>query len=294
MRLGYRMNNELILVRHGGLGDELCMTPIYRNAKYSNPNTDIIVFGKHAQDILKYNPHVIAAYDTYDRWLNIKRITDARIVDIKWHNEAGYGHEMHLVDFYASQVGIELADKHLDLYLSDDDMEYAKWMDKLPRPIVCYNVDGGWRSREVPMHLVAAELITMGTTVIQVGCGKSYTGVGYNMVGMNSSIRDLGAILSKADMYIGGDSGIFHIASAVGTKCVVVFGPVNSEYRIHDPDRELAIYTSDCHGCFSPSTQDMVIKGGCPHNNSYICTRINPKDIADTVMENIDGEYMRR
>ncbi len=44
------------------------------------------------------------------------------------------------------------------------------------------------------------------------------------------SIKELGALLARADVFVTGDTGPMHIASAVGTPLVALFGPA-------DPDR---------------------------------------------------------
>lgn len=274
---------DISIVRHGGLGDELCLTPTYRQLHRNG--TVVNSYGAHSTDILKWSPYVDRTGSVDDGWLQtLRSCSEEQVVDILWHREAGYGHHMHLVDFYAGQVGVTLEDRGLDLFLGPEDHAMAAWMEGLLRPIVCYNIDGGWRTREVPMELVAAALVARGVTCIQVGAGKPYTGVGYNMVGMNSSIRDLGAMIHRADLYIGGDSGIYHAAAAVDTKSVVVYGPVDMEYRLHNQD--IGIYECECHGCFSLDTQDILIGGGCP-NGTYSCIHIDPDRIADRIMEEL-------
>lgn len=40
-------------------------------------------------------------------------------------------------------------------------------------------------------------------------------------------IRETATLLRRAAMYVGSDSGVFHLAAAVGTPQVTLFGPVN-------------------------------------------------------------------
>ena len=51
-----------------------------------------------------------------------------------------------------------------------------------------------------------------------------------------TNIKQLAALLKRCDLFIGNDSGVMHVAAAVGTKVVAVFGPSN--------DRAWAPWTS--------------------------------------------------
>ncbi|NPA25641.1 MAG: glycosyltransferase family 9 protein, partial [Deltaproteobacteria bacterium] len=42
-----------------------------------------------------------------------------------------------------------------------------------------------------------------------------------------ASLLDLAAIFAESDLYIGGDTGPMHLAAAVGTPVVAVFGPTH-------------------------------------------------------------------
>lgn len=44
-----------------------------------------------------------------------------------------------------------------------------------------------------------------------------------------TNLNQLAALLFRAQMYLGGDSGPMHIAAAVGTPCVALFGPTRPE-----------------------------------------------------------------
>lgn len=43
------------------------------------------------------------------------------------------------------------------------------------------------------------------------------------------SLGQVGALLSRADLYVGNDSGVSHLAGAVGARGVVLFGPTSPE-----------------------------------------------------------------
>jgi ADP-heptose:LPS heptosyltransferase len=53
-----------------------------------------------------------------------------------------------------------------------------------------------------------------------------------NLAG-KTSLKELAAVLGECDVFVGNDSGVMHVAAAVGTPVVAVFGPSN--YRAWGP-----------------------------------------------------------
>jgi len=272
-------DNILELRMHGGLGDELCATPIYKAVKKAEPTTYIKVVGRFARDILKYNPHVDEIADDSDP-------AEAGI-SLKWHNEAHRGYDMHLVDWYASQVPVELEDRTIDLFPGDEEREWAGWVEYLPRPIICYNRYAGWRSKEFNLTPVASALVKKSYTVIQVGSSPPFDGIGYNMVGHTPSVRHLGAMLSKCDLYLGNDSGCYHVAASMGIKTVVLFGSTDPQCYIHNPELDHSIYNEECYGCYNKKGDPSVIQGYCPRRD-YVCMNITTDEVVAKVEEILD------
>ncbi len=64
-------------------------------------------------------------------------------------------------------------------------------------------------------------------------------------------------IVSCADMYIGNDSGVTHLAAAAGTKTLAVFGPTNSAiYKPIGPC--VRVFNADIAGFTSPSPPAVI------------------------------------
>jgi heptosyltransferase-2 len=73
-----------------------------------------------------------------------------------------------------------------------------------------------------------------------------------------SDLGQLGALLSRMTLYVGNDGGPKHVAVAVGTRTVTLFGTEPPEYWTPpDPDRHVAI-TSQVAGETSPNTLDGI------------------------------------
>lgn len=68
----------------------------------------------------------------------------------------------------------------------------------------------------------------------------------------DASIREKAAYIHEADLFIGPDSGLMHIAGAVGTQSIVIFGSVPPEARInHYPTHKpVRLESLSCLGCW--------------------------------------------
>src|SRR5258707_564067 len=68
-----------------------------------------------------------------------------------------------------------------------------------------------------------------------------------------SNLKELGAILKRCGLIVTNDSGPMHIAAAVGTAVVAIFGPTNPEFQGPVTDRREIIQNQDllCLGCGS-------------------------------------------
>ncbi len=65
------------------------------------------------------------------------------------------------------------------------------------------------------------------------------------------SILELGALLEESDLFVGNDSAPMHLASAVGTKTVALFGPTNPKLTgPYDPSAASLSVTVECGPCF--------------------------------------------
>jgi len=67
--------------------------------------------------------------------------------------------------------------------------------------------------------------------------------------------RESAAIIEKTNLFIGGDSGLLYIASAVGTPTISLFGPSNPELVAPTGKKHIYIWgKTDCSPCYVPET----------------------------------------
>lgn len=107
---------------------------------------------------------------------------------------------------------------------------------------------------------VIAELVQRPDTTVAVfvgpdGYGSSLQDAGATCIG--ATLEELPAYLARCDLFVGNDSGPAHIAAAVGTPTVTIFGPQNADwYRPYGPHGTVVHITPmPCRPCFDRCTQ---------------------------------------
>jgi heptosyltransferase-3 len=69
-----------------------------------------------------------------------------------------------------------------------------------------------------------------------------------------SNVRTLAALLKRSALFVGNDTGVMHIAAAVGTPVVGLFGPSNpAEWGPRGGPSEVIYKALDCRVCFHPT-----------------------------------------
>ncbi len=107
-----------------------------------------------------------------------------------------------------------------------------------------------------------------------------------------TTLPELAHIIQGATIYIGADSGVMHLAAAVGTPVVALFGPSNHQaWSPWQPDGKTAILRSDvaCSPC-SYVGHSIGLRDGCP---ARTCMRlIKAAHVVTTAQQLIEGHMM--
>ena len=110
---------------------------------------------------------------------------------------------------------------------------------RLARPPVVVNPGAGWTSKLWPVERFAATARALhrrhGQPVVVVWGGAAERAAaeriaadsfGAAVVAPDTSLQDLGELARLASLFISSDTGPLHLAAAVGTPCIGLFGPV--------------------------------------------------------------------
>lgn len=104
----------------------------------------------------------------------------------------------------------------------------------------------------------------------------------------------LGAMLRRCSLFIGGDSGPLHMAAAVGTPTVSLFGPTDPRLLAPRGEAHRVLFKSpECAPCYNPIT---VRQGGVTvcRQGSLICLQsLTPELVLEAAAELLAGKGFR-
>ena len=147
--------------------------------------------------------------------------------------------EQHAVDRYLNlceAIGCGREPIEFNFHITDEDRRHVTQLVGDDRPYAVLLPGTNWPTKRWPLEYFA-ELVgplrqRFGLKVVVAG-GPDVTDIAAqipratNLVGHTSNLRQLVALLERAELVIANDSGPMHIAAALGRPLVTVFGPTN-------------------------------------------------------------------
>lgn len=137
---------------------------------------------------------------------------------------------------------------------------------------------------------LAARLVNSGFQVVLLGgkkekllCRniKELAGVDIRIFAGETTLRQSAALLSKATVVVANDSGMMHLAQAVKTPVVAIYGPTTRELGFFPiPEKSLVVEKQlSCRPC--------TFKGAetCPRSHFNCMMEIEVEDVADAVLK---------
>lgn len=117
--------------------------------------------------------------------------------------------------------------------------------------------------------------------IIQVGKDVGKPMIGADLVLLNkTSLRELAAVLKNSRLHIDNEGGIVHLATSLGVKCCVIFGPTPLEYFGYDENINIA--PPVCGNCYW-ITEDWM--SNCPrgYGEARCLTQQRPETILNRI-----------
>ncbi len=189
---------------------------------------------------------------------------------------------IHLVDGFSRELGVAPVSRqprlHVPYKAARRIEARLRGLERAEGPLVGIQVGPSWDVRMWPMEhwdaLAARLQRELGATVLQLGAdfhaetgaAKSDRVAGaVDWVGQ-LTLEETAAALARCDLFVGIDSGLLHMAGAVGTPCVGLFGPIDPALRLPPETTSLAVVADiPCLGCHHRSPV-LHWKSGCPHD----------------------------
>lgn len=201
--------------KFNALGDEVNVTAILRELRRQRPN-EMLRPELHRRELLDGNPHIHIG------------ITDVGRYELDTHVNEDVG---NIAQSFAKQLGMDpLVDDTPEVFLTADEKDRAmERLNGIPRPIVAIDTRSMWDSRKWAIEnfqrvVDDLETISFVETGSEGGDARLLKKTAACFVN-KCTIRESAAIMSKCNLFLGNDSGGFHLAAAVGTPQVVLFGP---------------------------------------------------------------------
>lgn len=297
-RMGVRANRKLrrkpviLFERHGGIGDIICTFPAVLALRERHPDAvfvysvwksfkSIAEMGRVADQVIERDwsedmPKL--AYQDYDicyqPWLEDERPQGRDYV--------------HLVDDFAQTLKVTVASRqpklHVPEAVSRSLREKIAPFRKRTKYLLGIHVGPTWTVREWPVEgwtkLVARLRDQFDCTVMQLGSDNE-TGKGQvrapriagteDWVGV-LTLEETAAAIEHLDLFIGIDSGLLHIAGAVETPTVGLFGAIDPKLRLPPVTPSIGVVANvPCLGCHHRLPR-LHWRDGCPHDVQCMAT----------------------
>jgi hypothetical protein len=215
------------IVIRAHMGDEVALTAFVREVKKQHPDEPIVVDGKFP-DVWRDNPRLVG----------LGKHTLPTIYLKPWLTN--YEDKGPLPVNYAHQAGMIVSDSTPEVFVGAVDFLKAQSLlasgVRLGASVVAIDTWAAWTSRqwEFERWVDLCKTLQQGGWVV-VELGRETLDEQGNIQPFRlpadvqlhgkTSILEAAAVLKCCDLFVGSDSGLFHLAAAVGTPQVVLFGP---------------------------------------------------------------------
>jgi ADP-heptose:LPS heptosyltransferase len=269
-----RKNINILVRRRGARGDVLLCTPILRGLRSLYPDSRI-VFETDCPEMIQGNGIV----DQLIRYRGNKPDGYDLYFDLSYERP---GHKNY-IDEMATCAGIEIDDRSLVFQVPENEIQWAKEYvgDGYKRKIGIH-VGRSWKSREwsVDRFIEVGKyfLKNENCRFIELGDRETpYLGLGKDCRGF--PIMKSAAIIKNVDAVLAIDSLVIHLAAAVGTPAVVIYGCTSPDV-VWSAGLHYPVWIDDlpCKGCRHKAGGTFVdcVKG------DYACLdRITPEMVIE-------------
>jgi ADP-heptose:LPS heptosyltransferase/GT2 family glycosyltransferase len=268
-----------------GAGDVLCMTPVFEGLRKDHPTAEIIVNTNWPQ-IFENNPHVDKICPDGTKHGNeIDRYVDLRL---------NFASRELIGEQAEKSVSTKVYSYRPQLYLLSEELEKANKLisskNTERKPVVGYapfmsrtNWQGrNWVPEEATKLMRALDFKKY--FVVELGKMVPSTGEAHLDLVDKTSLREMFAVISQCDFFIGIDSFPFHVAQAFEIPSVILFGAVPPEVRIVNPGitRSCVADGLDCLGCYQ--RKGIMSQNTCERKDEACMKQITAESVLKTLL----------
>ncbi len=186
-----------------------------------------------------------------------------------------------------SRLGIPLISRPTtSLHIEEGELREARArfnLDRIERPLALIHSGARWPLKqwgEAKFDALAKMLLKNGFSVAFIGTSRIEGAVSIE----GTNLRELVACISLADIFIGNDSGPLHIAEAIGTPSVGIFGPTHEVlgYSSDRPDSRIIGLDLKCRPC------SLYGGGHCRTGGRECMEKLTPEAVFEEVKKCLD------
>ena len=278
----WHRKKAVIIHRMEAIGDVVCTLPLCIEVRKKHPsNLLLFVTSKTCRPIVLLSKMADSVYGASTspfvvrpKYLGI--VTAVYNVETS-DNVSDIGPTVHLTDDLAASCGFVLTDHQPKLYPSSNLIQRVRRKCRIPLNIRVITINPGptWPVRNWPVehwqHLIDSLKARYCVEIFQVGVSFRTVKNDYGKLkGVRSLVNklkvdELTAVIAMSTIVISIDSGPIHIAGAVGTPIVGLFGAVNPALRLPPHSRSIGLHANlPCIFCHH-TTPVSHWKTGCPN-----------------------------
>ena len=277
-----RPGADVLVIRQMGLGDVLMLTPALQ-ALHTQRQVQV-----HLATYARYLP-VVRGLDfvhrAYALGSDYQAERFALTVDLNWTVEWGDEVEqMPRQDIFAQHLGVKLSRRQPHYRVTSGERRWAqRQLSMLPRPLIGIQTHASCPQRSYPYQHVwelirilqghAHSVLTLGQQTLGPFPARTV-----DLTGM-VSVREAAALIEQMDLMICPDSGLLHLAVAVGTPTLGLFGPIPPWLRVAGYPRCVVLAAVEACGCLP------CFDRRAPRNCDCQCMKaLSPQQVAETAL----------
>ena len=256
----------------------------------------LFVPGAEEEERLK---RFFASYSSIYSWMGsgqpdfVRHLTLLSDGKLKLFSFRPSGSRIHITDYFLSCLG-EMGSNETTPHIAirSDALAWSHWFwrrSNLEKKMVLVLSPGsGAREKNWPMDFYSAvakwwEKSFLGESLVVLGPVEEERGeIGGRwdpaLVLRGLGLAKLAAVISRCDLYLGNDSGVTHLAAALGVETVALFGPTNPTQWAPRGNRVTVITQNvECSPCLPFAMKS------CPHRKCL--TTLSPDDVISRLKE---------
>jgi len=222
---------RILVIRNMGLGDVLMVTPTLRALIAAGKEVEFATLARYVPLLYGFEGlqacHALGTdylAERFDAWLDLNWVAEKSKLAVNYPRQ----------EIFARAAGMKLDSPVPEYKVAQQERAWARHIIG-GRPTVAIQMSASCPLRTYPLpHLrvVADTLIRSGLALLTLGDRREMGLPGAKNLTAALSIRATGALIEQCAALIAPDSGLLHLAAAVGTPSVGIFGPIDPRLRV--------------------------------------------------------------